>query len=137
MNHSWVLNNHRSKIQPIIEKAAAVCRQSGLSDSLINDVRLCLEEVLMNIVSHGFEKDGDHQIHLDLRITDNVLCLETRDGGKPFDPTTYSSPEENEPFDRRRIGGFGITLVRNLTDEMVYERRGDNNILTMIKKIGP
>ena len=37
--------------------------------------------------------------------------------------------------EERPIGGLGIHLVRQLMDEVHYERQGDKNILTLVKKL--
>ena len=54
------------------------------------------------------------------------------DDGSPFDPLASREPQIDLPVEEREIGGLGIHLIKNLTDEVSYRRDGDSNLLTMV-----
>ena len=62
------------------------------------------------------------------------LCL--LDHGFAFNPLA-EAPEVDITSDaeKRQIGGLGIFLIRQMMDKLEYERVGEQNVLTMIKKI--
>jgi anti-anti-sigma factor len=63
------------------------------------------------------------------------VVLTVSDDGVPFDPLAVPSPDTSRPLEERTVGGLGIHLVRHLVDQMTYERRGDRNVLTLVKTI--
>ena len=57
------------------------------------------------------------------------------DSGIPFDPTQKEEADISLSVEEREIGGLGIHLVRQIMDEVRYERKDDKNVLTLIKTI--
>ena len=57
------------------------------------------------------------------------------DSGIPFDPTQKAEADTTLSAEEREIGGLGIHLVRQIMDEVRYERYENKNVLTLIKKI--
>ena len=60
-----------------------------------------------------------------------LLC----DWGKAFDPTLVPDVDVTLPAEKRRIGGLGIFLIRQMMDSVVYRRNENMNILIMSKSI--
>jgi len=96
-------------------------------------VRLCVEEALANIITHG--QDG-HSIRLGLRQEEDRLILEVEDDARPFDPTLWCCRAVNDSVETASIGGRGILLMRHFADQMRYERRDGRNHLTLIFPLG-
>jgi serine/threonine-protein kinase RsbW len=57
------------------------------------------------------------------------------DDGVAFDPLARAAPDVTADLDEREIGGLGIHLVRTLMDGMTYERRGERNVLVIVKRV--
>lgn len=90
---------------------------------------LCLEEAVVNIITHGMAERADGHICLTL-VSDApalMLCLE--DDGIAFDPTGYVVPGVAESLESAPIGGAGIPLIRKLAAGMRYERKDGRNQL--------
>ena len=94
---------------------------------------LVIEELVTNTIKYGFDDKDRHSIHVDVKFHDDRLCIEVRDNGHPFDPLTQATPDLTLCADERPIGGLGLHLVRQMTDEVRYERRGDENVVTATK----
>ena len=63
-----------------------------------------------------------------------AVCL--TDDATPFDPTTVPSPNLALPLEHRPLGGMGVQLARDLTDEVRYRAPASGgNELTLIKRI--
>ena len=57
------------------------------------------------------------------------------DTGVPFDPLEKPDPDITKPAEEREIGGLGIYIVKKTMDTVSYARVGDENRLTMTKKL--
>lgn len=58
------------------------------------------------------------------------------DGGIPFNPLVDSpEPDLDAPVETRRVGGLGIFMAKNLSNEMFYSRDNGKNILKLTFKI--
>ena len=112
--------------------------EAGLSDEVVGELNLCLEEILTNIMFYGLEEGRDPDslaILLELEVADAALTVRVQDNGKPFNPLEAGEPDTDVPIEEREIGGLGIHLVRELMEELLYARDGDHNVLTMKKGV--
>lgn len=100
----------------------------------ISPIRLALEEIVVNILHHGFDGDPLPFI-VRLSLVDQDLHLEIEDYGRPFNPLEPADPDTNQDLDSRPIGGLGVFLVRRLMDRIDYRRAQERNILNITKRI--
>lgn len=106
---------------------------------------LSLEEVLVNIVTYGYEDPSGHCVVIRFSIigggeagaaaTGRMFEVEVEDDARAFNPLATAAPQLDARLEDRQVGGLGIHLVRNLMDSLSYERRGDKNVLTMRKRL--
>ena len=101
------------------------------------DVHLALEEIVTNVISYGFQDQEEHHIRLGLYLEGGELRAEVEDDGKAFNPLEVTSPDAERPLTERPAGGLGIHLVRDLIDEITYQRQQGRNVLVMRKKVEP
>lgn len=102
---------------------------------MVYQVKLVLEELGVNIVTHGHAGDSDHEFEIVLDSDADALTIELRDEGRPFNPLTDSpEPDVDSGLDDRPVGGLGIYLVRTMMDELSYRREDNRNILTIVKR---
>lgn len=126
------IENDLSELEVAIERFKAFADDHGMSQKLSQKVKTVLDEVLNNVVSYAFQDGARHLIEVTLRLTDRSLTVAVRDDGVPFNPLGQDTPQTDQAVDERQIGGLGIHLVRNLTDEVSYQRHSDANVLTMM-----
>jgi anti-sigma regulatory factor (Ser/Thr protein kinase) len=105
----------------------------NLPAALIPSINLVLEEALTNVIFYAYEEDTENEIEVDFELKDKQLILVITDSGKPFDPTKKSEPDINLSAEDRPIGGLGIFLIKQVMDEVSYQRNGKFNQLTMLK----
>lgn len=125
----------------IVSQGSELARVAGLLDRLgaerhlapemVADMQVALDEVLTNITEYAYTDNAEHKIHICLRVLDNVLEAVIEDDGAPFDPLAIPAPDVSTPLHQRRVGGVGIHFVRNLMDEVTYERAGERNRLVL------
>jgi anti-sigma regulatory factor (Ser/Thr protein kinase) len=57
------------------------------------------------------------------------------DTGKEFDPTLAPDADISLSTEEREIGGLGIFLIRQIMNEVRYERIDGKNVLTLEKRL--
>ncbi len=120
-----------------IERLAGCVRDFGrenrLSEDLVREIRLVLEEIVTNIISYGYEDRADHAIDVDLVTSEQDITLRVRDDARPFNPLEQPVPDLEVPIEDRGIGGMGIHIVREIMDEIDYKREDNGNLLVMTR----
>ena len=119
-----------------LDALEAALREAHLPNADVLDLRCAAEEVLTNVAKYGHEDDrGEHQVRMRLAIGPGEATLVFADNGRPFDPT--AAPPLDLGESDRPIGGLGIHLTLALMDRAEYARVGDENVLTLRKRLGP
>jgi serine/threonine-protein kinase RsbW len=98
---------------------------------------LALEEVFMNVATHGSATGGPREVQVSLRREAANLAMTIEDDGPEFNPLTVPAPDLSAPLAERRVGGHGVSLVRQMMDSVTYQRVGGRNRLTMTRHILP
>ena len=106
-----------------------------LSPKNIFELNLILDELITNIISYAYEDDSDHIIELDINKEKDELKIQLIDDGKEFNPLEKEEVKLDEDLDERKIGGLGIHIVKEKTDEIKYKRESNKNILMLKKKL--
>ena len=57
------------------------------------------------------------------------------DEGVPYDPLKKEDPDITLAADERRIGGYGIYIVKKTMDDVQYEHKDGKNITMIIKSL--
>ncbi len=90
------------------------------------DIRLALEELLVNTINYGCRGAMDApRIELALDRADGKLTATLTDDAIAFDPFAVAEPDFDP--DPAREGGFGVFLVRRLADAYAWRRNGEGN----------
>ena len=114
-------------IPKVTQKAAGLLY--GFDRDRVSEVGIIIDEVMNNQISYAFGGADAPEASLELRLDGGVLTLAFEDNGTPFDPLTDVTQEDIDSSE----GGFGLALVRAMTDSQSYERRGGLNVLTLVK----
>lgn len=97
------------------------------------DVSMSLEELISNIIRHGYPEGTSGEIRLNMSRRGNAIHCELIDHGKPFDPLSLPTPDIKADIDDRPIGGLGIHLVRETMQEVRYQRIDGQNVLHLVR----
>lgn len=94
------------------------------------------EEIFVNIAHYAYAPGrGQATVRLSLGGEPAAATVTFIDRGTPFDPLAKPDPDVSLAANERQIGGLGIYMVKKTMDEVRYEYRDGQNILTMIKKL--
>jgi sigma-B regulation protein RsbU (phosphoserine phosphatase) len=130
------IKNRIDSISALAGEIASFGERRRLPDDVLHDVRLALEEVVVNVIHYAYEDEREHEITVRMSVKEREVVLEVRDDGKPFNPLDVPPPDLDKPPEERGAGGLGIFLARKFMDSVEYRRVGGENVLVMKKKIG-
>jgi len=111
----------------------AFAARMAWSETALFQVRLVLEEIMMNVISYGSDGVTTPHVRLHLSQQDTALAMEIADDGVAFDPLQAPAPDLDADIDDRPIGGLGVFLVRELMDSVTYRREAGWNRLSVTK----
>ena len=111
-----------------------ICELNGLDDMTTMQMNLAIEEAVVNVMNYAYPEGTKGFVDITSMSDEESLQFVISDNGKPFDPTTKEEVDTTLPVEKRRIGGLGIFLVRKMMDNVKYEYKDGQNILTLRKK---
>ena len=135
-------------IEPEFESKAAVVGFfrsyfGDLPDDLCEKLTLVLDELLGNAIEHGCNVSRKCPVELTCIRTTRVVLLQIRDAGSGFSlndiPHAALNNPPSDPLRHTELrlqkgmrpGGFGIMMVKQIADELMYNERG--NEVVMVK----
>lgn len=122
-------------LEPFVDQMS---EEYGLDMAFSFQLHLALDEAVSNVVNYAYGELQDMPVTIEAeKSTDNgrsSLVIRIIDNGLEFNPLE-EAPEVDVTLnaEERQIGGLGIFLIRQVMDEVRYERLSDQNRLTMIK----
>ncbi len=133
---SLLLRNDVSELERVAEAVSAWCQGNAVSAMAEYQVNVALDEIISNVIRHGWKDSGEHQLQVRISRLEDELRVEVEDDAAPFNPLEVPAPDITKPLEERPVGGLGIHLVRQLMDGLEYRRLDGKNLLIMKKKIG-
>ena len=135
MEKSIVLANEISEISRLGDFIEDMGNEFSLAPDVIFNLNLVLEEAVVNIINYAYPKEEHEFIYLSAKMHDGSIVIVLTDTGKEFDPTMAPEADVTLSADDRQIGGLGIFLIRQIMNEVRYERIDGKNVLTLEKKL--
>jgi serine/threonine-protein kinase RsbW len=117
------------RVQAEIESAL---QENGFNEYDLFNIRLAVEEALVNAMKHGNQLDPDKKVQVSYTITEDQFDIRIVDEGQGFNPEDVPDPTDEGNVDR--FCGRGVYIIRNVMDSVAYE--GNGNIVLMTKRRG-
>lgn len=120
-------------VRRAIHELEEVLHNAGISGEDVGSIAIVLAEALNNVVEHALATTTGEVITLVVRARSKSLLFEIRDRGRPMPkgraPVGNHPMSEFNQFDPLPEGGYGWFLIRELVQDLVYDRQDDENIL--------
>jgi serine/threonine-protein kinase RsbW len=117
------------EVIPLVETVTAAMTEAGYRERDIFDLRLALEEAIINAVKHGNRSDPDKRVVVRYSVTAERVLAEVEDQGMGFDPAGVPDPTAEENLERSC--GRGLLLIRSYVSWLRFNERG--NCITLCK----
>lgn len=108
----------------------------GFKQDASGQIALAVDEALANIINHGYERQCDKPIWMQIWTTDCTgepgLMIHIEDEAKQIDPDSICGRD----LDDVKPGGLGVHIIRQVMDTVVYEKKDRCGMrLKMSKKL--
>lgn len=108
-----------SIVESLIDR---VCASLEVSDDAYGNILIAVTEAVNNAVIHGNSLNANSNVFVDVKQQDNRVCFCVSDEGNGFDYDNL--PDPTAPENREKESGRGIFLIRNLADDVVFDKGG-------------
>ncbi len=125
------ISSHPRWLRLVRQAVLEYAREAGFDSRQCNAITLAVGEAVGNVIKHAYKGQPDKTCQLSCRIRDDYFEVEIRDRGGPFNPD--QAPEL--PPDELRTGGRGLYLIKTIMDEIEYGRDGEENVVSMRKRL--
>lgn len=119
------------------ELVSAVAKRLSFDEMACCQIALAVDEALCNVIRHGYERQSDRPIWLSIYPEGkpdrpDTLRIVIEDEARQVDPEVIRSRDLEDV----RPGGLGVHIIREVMDEVRYEKRGQVGMrLTMLKRV--
>ena len=128
---SLELGGNPAELERMAAAVEEFAEQQGWPDGIDFKVNLALEELVLNVITHG-RPEGPVEVEVTVTSSHDLITVRISDNGEAFNPLPDApEPEVESSVADREVGGLGIHLVRTMMDDMRYRRELGRNLLTM------
>lgn len=135
MEKSIILANDIAEISRLATFIEEVGEAFALTPDVVLNLNLVIEEAVVNVINYAYPKEEHQHIYLSAHLHEGSIVLVLTDTGKEFDPTLAPNVDITLSAEEREIGGLGIFLIRQIMNEVRYERIDGKNVLTLKKRL--
>ena len=97
---------------------------------------LAVEEIFVNIANYAYAPEiGKATVRVEVSGDPITVSITFIDRGVPYDPLKKADPDVTLSAAERDIGGLGIFLTKKMMDDISYEYKNGQNILTLKKTL--
>jgi serine/threonine-protein kinase RsbW len=125
---------HLDSLNDIAAYVMKVAAEAGLDKKTTYRLRLAVDEIATNIITHGYDEAGlKGEIVVQTNMDDKTLTIYLEDTGAAYNPQLNETPDNLDlPLEERQIGGLGLYLTARNVDKFFYKRIGNQNRHTFV-----
>ena len=99
-------------------------------------IDIAIDELFGNIAHYAYNPEiGQATVRVEVIEDPLAVTITFIDNGVPYDPLAKADPDTTLSAEEREMGGLGIYMVKKSMDDITYEYKDGQNILTIKKKI--
>jgi serine/threonine-protein kinase RsbW len=104
-------------------------------------IELGVVEALNNVVEHAYQLQPNHKIKVIFQPSNNHVVIHIIDTGIPVEQGLFSVDDNQQEVKEHSMledvpeGGWGLTLIKSIMDEVSYKSENGTNCLTLLKKM--
>ncbi len=128
------LNSQLSELAKVWTWVEALAAQHQIPAKTVYAIQLCLEEVLSNIIRHGYNGEPGHSFTVAFTpLADGLWSFTAEDSAPHFSPLEEADKraETRHDLDILKPGGLGIPILKKFTHAVSYEALPVGNRITL------
>lgn len=99
-------------------------------------IDIAIDELFGNIAHYAYNPEtGPATVRVEVTEAPISVIVTFIDHGIPYDPLKKDDPDVTLSAEERAIGGLGIFMVKKTMDEITYEYKDGQNILSIRKDL--
>ncbi len=106
-------------VQDVSRRIISVLQKFKIPENLLMDMRLVVEEAVVNAIRHGNQFASDRFVLVEYKVDPSQISISVKDEGEGFD---YDSVE-----------GKGLRLIKSIADKVEFSRGGSQ--ITIYKRL--
>jgi serine/threonine-protein kinase RsbW len=135
MRKEITIKNEVNELENVARFIEEICEELGLGMELQMNLNLVMEEMVSNVIFYAYPEGTQASIDLTAESDGKELTFVLSDQGREFDPTVMDDADIDTNPAERELGGMGIFIVKNIMNQVTYQRLEGKNLLTMKKEI--
>jgi serine/threonine-protein kinase RsbW len=135
MNNKVTVSCTKKNLKQIRDFVTGYLAGYKLSDILMNQIVLAVDEICANLIIHANQEDPSKFISLAISEKSGMLKFAITDNGVAFRRSEYKEPNIEEHIRVGKKGGVGIALVNRIMDRVEFESDAKQNTCLLYKKI--
>jgi len=129
--YSFVFTNKVSEVEKLEDIISQLSILWKLNDKTCFNLNLVIEETISNIILHGkYDSEVKKEITVIVENNESLINVKIIDNCIEFNPLNHDSDPEQSKIEDMKIGGLGIHFIKQLSENQLYERNSDKNILS-------
>ncbi len=129
------VSSQLQNVRVIFNEAERILKEAKASQEQVSDVLTSVDEVFANIAHHGYEDRTDGVIDIEMGMEEGVFGITFTDYAQRSMPDRCKPVLGGALLSKKGNLGVGRYLIQQLMDDVKYERLGNQNRLTIKKKI--
>lgn len=134
--YKWTLDATIENVETITGLIDEKLEEAGASMKAEMQINIVIDEIFSNIAKYGYASGkGDATVTLDILQDPLRAEITFINSGEPYDPLAQEDPDIHAALDDRPMGGLGILIIKKTMDDVSYEFKDKQNILTVVKAL--
>ena len=132
-NHSQVrlkIDSHPANLAPVRKAIEALGQRNAFDESARNDIGLCVNEALANVIRHAYGGAENRPIEVTAECDDGCMRISIRDWGNGINPMSLP-PRQRDPL---TPGGLGLICMCQMMDACEFQPQPDGMLLTLVRQ---
>lgn len=135
MKYNLSIKTEKQNLKIVRTFLEKVLKEIQVSDIEANQLILVVDEILANLMIHSAKDNEKKDIDLTITEESGEITFEIYDYNSPFfDLTQHEDANLRELVKQKRKGGMGLTLVKNIMDEVEVYHEDNTNIWRLQKR---
>jgi serine/threonine-protein kinase RsbW len=135
MKYNLSIKTEKQNLKIVRTFLEKVLKEIQVSDIEANQLILVVDEILANLMIHSAKDNEKKDIDLTITEESGEITFEIYDYNSPFfDLTQHEDANLQELVKQKRKGGMGLTLVKNIMDEVEVYHEDNTNIWRLQKR---